>query len=195
VYDDNSLLSGFIDPNAEVFAYYNVDKPVEVVNGIDPSGNVVHRGQSMYTSGNILADGSALIGGRLDVSGGITMSSGAFKQYRPITTLPAGNTALTVSQILGGINSQATNANPLVINLPATADIITALGGVVGATCEFIFSNTIAATNVARITALTDTTMIGTGTTTSYNAVSPATVASFLVVVTTATTVTVYRIV
>jgi hypothetical protein len=65
VYDDNSLLSGLIDPNSEVFAYYNVDKPVEVVNGVDPSGNVVHRGQSVYTLGNVIADGSIISAGPL----------------------------------------------------------------------------------------------------------------------------------
>lgn len=77
VFDANSGLSGYIDPNAECFAYYNVDKPVEVVDGVDPSGNVVHRGASMYTSGNVLADGNLDVGGYADISGNLTVAGTA----------------------------------------------------------------------------------------------------------------------
>ncbi len=77
VFDANSGLSGYIDPNAECFAYYNVDKPVEVVDGVDPSGNVVHRGASVYTSGNLLADGNLDVGGYADISGNLTVAGTA----------------------------------------------------------------------------------------------------------------------
>lgn len=77
VYDANSGLSGYIDPNAECFAYYNVDKPVEVVDGVDPSGNKIHRGASVYSSGNILADGNLDVGGYADISGNLTVAGRA----------------------------------------------------------------------------------------------------------------------
>lgn len=101
VYDANSGLSGYIDPNAECFAYYNVDKPVEVVDGVDPSGNVVHRGASVYTSGNILADGSLKVGGTADVSGAVV----AIGQVRSSTVTPSTTTTgpLTIDPSLGQV--------------------------------------------------------------------------------------------
>lgn len=57
VYDPQSQLSGFIDPNSPLFAVFNADKPVEVVDGSDLSGSVPHLGPSVYTAGNIVAAG------------------------------------------------------------------------------------------------------------------------------------------
>ena len=57
VFDAQSKLSGFIDPNSPLFAPFNSDKPVEVVDGSDLSGAVPHLGPSVYTSGNVVAAG------------------------------------------------------------------------------------------------------------------------------------------
>jgi hypothetical protein len=112
------------------------------------------------------------------------MGGGAFIQYRNISNLIAGAATLTIPQILGGINIQA-DTGTQTLTLPATASIITALGSVVGATCTFVYQNTAAQT--VTVTAASGTTTI-VGTATVNN-----TFASFLVVVASATTVTVYR--
>jgi hypothetical protein len=55
VYDSLSLLSGFIDPNSSVFALYNHDKPVDVIDAFDLSGNVIHKGPPVFTLGDVIA--------------------------------------------------------------------------------------------------------------------------------------------
>ena len=54
VYDQNTTLSGFIDPNAAVFAPYNLNKPVTVGDGVDPSTGIPDAGPSVYTNGTLV---------------------------------------------------------------------------------------------------------------------------------------------
>lgn len=51
VYDPITLLSGYIDPNASVFAVYNTDKPEYVPRGINPNGSSVDQGPPVYSLG------------------------------------------------------------------------------------------------------------------------------------------------
>ena len=61
VYDTNTFLSGFIDPNSKIFAIYNSDKPEYVPRGINPNGNTeVDQGAPVYTLGSVTA-GTGLI--------------------------------------------------------------------------------------------------------------------------------------
>jgi hypothetical protein len=69
VYDSISLLSGFIDPNSSVFAMYNTDKPVDVIDGLDLSGNVTKRGQPVFTLGDVIA------GRQIRSTGGATLAT------------------------------------------------------------------------------------------------------------------------
>jgi hypothetical protein len=55
VYDAQSLLSGFIDPNAKVFQIYNTDKPTSVTDGVDPTTGKTDLGPSVYTRGDVSA--------------------------------------------------------------------------------------------------------------------------------------------
>ena len=57
VFDYHSGLSGFIDPNATVFAIYNVDKPIDSLDGTAASGANNHRGMSVFTGGTVTAAG------------------------------------------------------------------------------------------------------------------------------------------
>jgi len=63
VYDSQTLLNGFIDSNSAIFTLYSVKRPPEQVNGADynPRGTnqvgVQHRGQSVYTLGDVVAGG------------------------------------------------------------------------------------------------------------------------------------------
>jgi hypothetical protein len=60
VYDDHTLLNGFIDPNDGNFAEFNSNKPTYVENNMDDgrsvgSASVEDLGDPVYTSGNITA--------------------------------------------------------------------------------------------------------------------------------------------
>lgn len=93
VFDSNSGLSGYIDPNAEVFALYNADRPISAVDGFENNGtSTVHRGPSMFTSGNVLADGNLNIGGTADISGALRVASGG-------ATITAGGLTVTAGRI------------------------------------------------------------------------------------------------
>jgi microcystin-dependent protein len=63
VYDAQTMLSGFIDPNAKVFQIYNTDKPNFLLDGVDPTTDSTDRGGSVYTRGDVL------VGGKVDISG------------------------------------------------------------------------------------------------------------------------------
>ena len=52
VYDAQTQLTGFIDPNSQVFAIYNTDKPNFLADGVDPTANVTDAGQSVFTLGS-----------------------------------------------------------------------------------------------------------------------------------------------
>lgn len=84
VYDAQSLLSGFIDPNAKVFQIYNTDKPSFLSDGVDPTTSTTDLGPSVYTRGGIYAQGamdisgSAHIYGNMDIGGAVDISGSAF---------------------------------------------------------------------------------------------------------------------
>jgi hypothetical protein len=59
VYDSQTMLSGFIDPNAAMFQIYNTDKPNFIANAVDISGGSEF-GPSVYTAGNITASGDII---------------------------------------------------------------------------------------------------------------------------------------
>lgn len=88
VYDSQTMLSGFIDPNAPLFQIYNTDKPTYLADGVDPTGGQTDRGPSIYTRGNIQG------GGNLDISG----NSRIYGSER----IDAGLTVYGGSQINGG---------------------------------------------------------------------------------------------
>lgn len=186
VFDYQSGFSGYIDPNATMFALYNVDKPIDSLDGTAASGANNHRGMSVYTGGNVTAAGS------------ITMGSGYLNEFRPL--IAAGTAVLTLtsldptvvaSYMVGALITQAPVAAQA-LNLPATADLITALGSTVGATFKFTYMNT-SGTNAATLTAASGTTTI-TGALAAPAVIATNTAANFVVRLATATTVIVYRV-
>jgi hypothetical protein len=106
VFDYHSGLSGFIDPNATVFALYNVDKPVDSLDGTAASGVNNHRGMSVYTGGNVTAAGSLKVGTQLTLASGTTQLNSVSQGVVAQTTFVAntgGNTTLTVTTVLSGV--------------------------------------------------------------------------------------------
>ncbi len=59
VFDPYSFLSGYIDPNAEVFAVYNTDKPAWADDGYEnnASSGTRHQGPSVLTLGDVISAG------------------------------------------------------------------------------------------------------------------------------------------
>lgn len=57
VYDSQSLLSGFIDPNNYMFAVFNADKPQWLPDTVDfpLDGLGLQRGQPVFTTGDVIA--------------------------------------------------------------------------------------------------------------------------------------------
>lgn len=88
VFDYHTNLSGFINPNATVFALYNVDKPVDNVDGTGAGSTNNTRGMSVYTGGNVNA-----VGDITSTTGNITATAGSVKVGRQLT-LASGSPAI-----------------------------------------------------------------------------------------------------
>ena len=97
VYDAQSMLSGFIDPNAKVFQIYNTDKPNFLVDGVEPSGSDTDLGPSVYTAGDLLA------GGNLDISGSATIYTGA--TIYGGETIATGNLTVALGNIVTSVGN------------------------------------------------------------------------------------------
>ena len=53
VFDNQSMLSGFIDPNSPVFAVYSTDRPGYLKDAVDPTGGLTDQGPPVKTNGVI----------------------------------------------------------------------------------------------------------------------------------------------
>jgi hypothetical protein len=190
VYDDQSLLGGFIDPNSPVFAVSNSDKPSYLANPTNPrTGGLADAGQPVYTNG------------------GVTMTGGSLIQYRPVTTLasttpltltannvPGVGAAATTGGILGGILTQNATGTNKIVNLPSTASLLAALGSKVGASTDFIFNELGGGQQSVLTAGDANTTFVSqAGITSSFGVSQSGTaVARFTIVVTSATTIVIY---
>ena len=120
VYDSLSLLSGYIDPNSSVFALYNHDKPVDVIDAFDLSGSVIHKGPPVFTLGDVIA------GRQIRSTGSTALTS--------ITTNGA-QTAQTIDVTLGQTFtftvSPPSNVASITLNATAGSLVTATLGSVV----------------------------------------------------------------
>lgn len=95
VYDEQSFLSGFINPNSPSFAVLNTDMPTYLTSipgegGAEDTNGLPNKGNAVYTRGDVIADGNLVVndvsgvgstvggdlevGGNLDVSGSISFN-------------------------------------------------------------------------------------------------------------------------
>lgn len=82
VYDNQSMLSGFIDPNAPMFAVYSSERPNFLVDNVEPDANIVtDKGAPVLTNG--------LVSAGTTVTAGLSVTAG--------TNLIAPNGKLVVS--------------------------------------------------------------------------------------------------
>jgi hypothetical protein len=171
VFDDKTFFNGFIDPNSPLFAPFNTDKPVYLDNGVN-GGN-----------------GGLAPGG---------LVNGLLVQNRTSYTLDSTTpVTLTTAELLGGILTHTPSA-AATVNLPSTAAIVSALGGVVGASADLIYLNTSGANTATLTRADTDTDFItSAGAPATSFTIPVSTLTRFLVVVTGTTaapTITIYRV-
>jgi hypothetical protein len=94
VYDANSGLSGYIDPNAPQFAVFNSDKPIEIVDGNEVGTTTPHKGQPVFTTGDVIAGGEVVATGQVRSS-----------TVTPLTPYISGTAAVTktINPLLGEI--------------------------------------------------------------------------------------------
>jgi len=201
VYDNETGLRGYIDPNATIFAVYNSDKSLEFTDALENAGGtpLSRLGSPVYTAGNITTTagnvvataGSVTAGTTVTAGTGLTITTGPFIQSRPAYTITDGaSMTLGTANLIGGINT-GTVTQARAVTLPITSAIITALGSVVGASSEFVFWNSAAfnATLTQGDSSTTFQNVSGSPTTAVVN----ASLYRFLVVVTGASTVVIYR--
>ena len=164
VFDAQTGVRGFIDPNAAIFTVYNSDKSIEIQDALENAGGAPAR-----------------LGPSLPAT--VTTQ----KNVLPAATTGTGVLTLTAAQAVGGVVVQAPGAAQAV-NLPSTASLIAWMGSAsVGAANEFVYINTSGA-NIATITAGDgSTTIVGSA------AVAVSSSARFFIILATATTVILYR--
>lgn len=78
VYDQTSLLTGYINPNSPTFALLTTDKPPYMGQGTDPGTNMsTNLGNSIYTHGSVVADGYGTYSGLLSTGQSLTVGTTA----------------------------------------------------------------------------------------------------------------------
>ena len=127
VYDPGSFLSGFIDPNSQVFAPYNTDKPNYVPRGVNPNGNTtIDQGPPVYTLGSVTAGTT--------VSAGTTVTAGT--AVIATTSVTAGTTVFAGTSIGYGGSGYAGIVTATQANTTGKSTAVTANGPVVDITMD-----------------------------------------------------------
>jgi hypothetical protein len=112
VYDAQTQLTGFIDPNSSVYSLYNNDKPNFIADGVDAAtGTGTDAGMSIFTLGNITATGFISTASYLTTAGtltartGITTTTGQIRSGSSTFILPSGT--VTLNAALGQVFTYA----------------------------------------------------------------------------------------
>lgn len=114
VYDNQSMLSGFIDPNASVFAVYNNERPNFLVDNVEPDANIItDKGAPVLTNG--------LVSAGTTVTAGLSVTAG--------TNLIAPNGKLVVGSFTGGTPAATYNAGSSSVGIVSMVSASTADAG------------------------------------------------------------------
>jgi hypothetical protein len=122
VFDNQSGLNGFIDPNAPMFAVYNGDRAGYLKDAVDPVGALTDQGAPVKTNGSANVTGDVTVGGRLILNSGNTGSvalTGApvVGLYRKATVNAANCKSTSVIML-----TYAGQNNPGILSAEAIAD-------------------------------------------------------------------------
>jgi len=159
VYDAQTLLSGFIDPNAAVFQIYNTDKPTYLSDGVEPTANTTDQGPSVFTRGTVTA-----IGDIISTGGQIRSST-----VTALTAISANGAAAAQE-----INSALGQVFTITAAPPSGVASIT-LDHTATQTAGSIFSLIISATTVQNTTFTFGANIVSAGTLITTAAAGPAT--------------------
>jgi hypothetical protein len=144
VYDADSGLRGYIDPNAPIFAVFNSDKPVEMVDGGDNNTDTAHKGAPVYTSGDVIAGGNISIGGTIKTTSAVADSPVGQVTANGTTAVSEATTAATASSVillsLAGAPSGVTSSTAYIFARSAGSFQIKAAAGDVS-TYNYIIVN------------------------------------------------------
>lgn len=171
VYDPNTFLTGFIDPNAKIFAIYNSDKPDYVARGLNPNGGFTEldTGAPVYTLGSVTA-GTTVTAGT-----GVVATAGQVRAatITPLTSITANGaqTAQNLDATLGSIFTITISPPSGVASI--TLDVPTA-AVVAGARIELLITATTAfnTTITFGTNIVSNSTYIVTSAATSFFAIS-----------------------
>jgi hypothetical protein len=151
VFDYHTNLSGFINPNATVFALYNVDKPVDDIGGTAAGSTNNTRGMSVFTGGNVNAVGdiTSTTGNIAATAGTVTVGT-QLRLTSVRRTIPYTVTAMAFdfSTLVGSFYSLVAPGNTSFTpsGLPAAGTVIYIQftgAGVITLVTPFLFSGTI----------------------------------------------------
>jgi hypothetical protein len=101
VYDSNSFVSGFIDPNCPLFAPFNTDKSYSndiLTEAVDAATGLTDEGPPVYTRGDIITTN----GNMTATIGNITATAGNIVATAGNITATAGNIAATAGSVTAG---------------------------------------------------------------------------------------------
>jgi hypothetical protein len=155
VYDANSGVRGYIDPNAPVFAVYNSDKPVEIVDGTEVGTTTAHKGQPVFTTGDVIAGGDVKVGSQVVLTGG----NAAIPYAATNSPYAFGSQQVTLYSFAatGAVNLNATSVPPngtVITIYYSGAFTTTPATGFVGATVTPTGTQAIAVTYISNGTVL-----------------------------------------
>ena len=106
VYDSQSQLNGFIDPNTYLFAVFNADKPLWLPDTVDypADGLGLQRGQPVFTTGDVIS-GKQIYSSTVTALTTVTtagpttqtIDASLGQNFTLIATAPGGGAALTLN--------------------------------------------------------------------------------------------------
>jgi len=146
VYDQTSKVTGFINPNSPIFAIFNTDKPPYMGQGVDPgTSGLSNLGNSIYTHGSVIADGSLTIGTTAQVGGSISsgtvvIAPSTYTQHLFLTPVGVGN----------AVGNASIGSNAMTSGTPSYAGVSTSACR----TTSKVFLTNISGLNVIRVGAV-----------------------------------------
>jgi hypothetical protein len=102
VFDNQSMLSGFIDPNSPVFAVYSTDRPGYLKDAVDPTGGLTDQGPPVKTNG-VISSRVVSLGVLTGTGATLDLSTGRIFKFTLPATLVSSLVSVSPSTLLPGV--------------------------------------------------------------------------------------------
>jgi hypothetical protein len=102
VFDNQSMLSGFIDPNAPVFAVYSTDRPGYLKDAVDPTGGLTDQGPPVKTNG-VISSRVVSLGVLTGTGATLDLSTGRIFKFTLPATAVNSLVSVSPSTLLPGV--------------------------------------------------------------------------------------------